>query len=213
WRDDRGESYLTAFRQLGGDCSRLKFDEAAATACCLCLVTPDSERTMFTHLGAAQLLHPEEITPEDFASCNHAHIEGYLLFNPELLMSVLRSARQAGCRVSLDLGSFGVVTAAREILPSILADYVDIVFANEEECAAYCGHRDPLVGLETLGALCEVAVVKLGAEGALIRSATDQVHVPASPAQTVVDTTGAGDFWAAGFLYGHQGRYICRPAV
>jgi sugar/nucleoside kinase (ribokinase family) len=157
---------------------------------------------MRTHLGAAAALTPAEITPEDFVGYDHAHVEGYLLFNPDLMCRVLQAAREAGCRISVDLASFEVVEAARDILPELLNDYVDIVFANEEEAGAFADSDDPARGLEALHAHCPTVAVKLGPEGVLLRNGGDTCAVPARPVAEAVDTTGAGDLWAAGFLYG-----------
>src|SRR5699024_9138203 len=111
------------------------------TGRCLSLITPDSKRTMRTHLGAALTLNPHDITPELFEGARHVHIEGYLLFNRDLMMAVLKSVRAAGCTVSLDLASFEVVEACKTDLPGILREYVDIVFGNEEECARLLGEE------------------------------------------------------------------------
>jgi sugar/nucleoside kinase (ribokinase family) len=157
---------------------------------------------MRTDLGAASSFSPEEVSAADFEECSHAHVEGYLLFNPDLAEAVLKSARQAGCTVSLDLGSYEVVQGAAEVLPGMLADYVDVVMANEDEAAAFCGDSDPEVGLEALSRLCELAVVKLGREGAIMKSGDATCRAGARRVEDVKDTTGAGDFWAAGFLYG-----------
>ncbi len=205
--DPEGKFYQGEFKRLGGDCTRFKTDGDAPTALCVSMVTPDSERTMRTHLGAAMAFSPEDVTPEDFAGCSHVHVEGYLLFNRDLLMAVLKAVKGAGCRVSMDLGSFEVVEAARDILPDILSRYVDIVFANEEEAAAFAGSDDPLVGLEELHKICEVAAVKLGRDGALIQNGVESVRVPAAIVPDLIDTTGAGDFWAAGFLYAYLNGY------
>jgi sugar/nucleoside kinase (ribokinase family) len=200
--DHRGTLYQSAFARAGGDCSRFKLHEEAATACCLSLVTPDSERTMHTDLGAAKFLAPDDIAHHDFHGVRHAHVEGYLLFNPDLLLSVCRTAQAAGCRISLDLGAFQVVEAMQDMLPGLLTNYIDIVFANEDEASAFCGEPDPHVGLQALGRHCEIAVVKVGAKGAWIQHNDSCYHIPAHQVDEVVDTTGAGDLWAAGFLYG-----------
>ena len=205
--DEDGAYYRDAFRQAGGDCSRFKMDRTAPTASCISLVTPDSERTMRTHLGAAMNLAPGEIAVDDFRGCRHAHIEGYLLFNRELLMAVLDAAKEAGCTVSLDLGSFEVVETAKDLLPGILDRYVDIVFANEDEAACFCGSRDCTVGLASLSKYCAVAAVKKGKDGAWLSGDCGAVHVPAVQVEAVLDTTGAGDLWAAGFLYGYLGGH------
>lgn len=201
--DELATAYRDGFASLGGDTARFKSTTAAPTARCLSLVTPDSERTMRTELGAAALMAPEDVTADDFAGCGLAHIEGYLLFNPALAERVLRTAKEAGCTVSLDLGAFEVVRAAGDSLASLLEQFVDIVYANEDEAEAFTGSKDPLAALEALSKLCSIAAVKLGAEGAVIEGHGERVTIPARKAPQVIDTTGAGDFWAAGFLYGH----------
>jgi sugar/nucleoside kinase (ribokinase family) len=200
--DTSGTFCREAFEALGGCGMAFRTHRDLPTALCLSLVTPDGERTMRTHLGAAASLDPSEITPEDFQGYGHAHVEGYLLFNPDLMCGVLRAAKLAGCRISVDLASFEVVLASREILPELLEAYVDIVFANEEEATAFAGANDPVRCLEALHAHCETVAVKQGAQGVLLRCGQETCAVPARPVVAAVDTTGAGDLWAAGFLYG-----------
>lgn len=203
--DEAAAFYQHAYEEMGGDTSRFKRGNVP-NGRCLSLVTPDSERTMRTDLGAAMTLGPEEISPADFKSCAHAHVEGYLLFNRTLLRAVLDAAKAANCPLSLDLASFEVVGAARDILPDILANDIDLVFANEEEATAYCGGNLSYEAMALgLGQLCEVAVVKLGKDGSLICHEGQLTHIDAAPIEKVVDTTAAGDFWAAGFLYGWLG--------
>ena len=205
--DANGSYYRELFRKIGGECSRFKTDGHKPTACCLSMVTPDSERTLRTDLGAAADFTPQDIRRNDFHGCRHVHVEGYLLFNRELLEAILAAARAQNCTVSLDLGSFEVVEACGDILPALLEDSVDIVFANEREAAAFCGTPEPRAGLDALGRHCPVAAVKIGADGAWLKDAEGTVHVPALEAQRTVDTTGAGDYWAAGFLFGYLNRY------
>jgi sugar/nucleoside kinase (ribokinase family) len=200
--DANGKYYREVFEQLGGSGGCFKVSKEAATARCLSLVTPDSERTMRTDLGAAALFLPQEVTQSDFQSCSHVHVEGYLLFNPDLILAVLTAAKEAGCTISLDLASFEVVHASATSLPHLLRDYVDMVFANEAEAEAFCGSAVPEDGLRALAQLCPVVAVKLGKDGALLSRHGEEVRVAAVPAAKVVDTTGAGDYWAAGFLYG-----------
>jgi sugar/nucleoside kinase (ribokinase family) len=197
-----GEFYRNCFTQLGGDASRFKIGEIP-NGRCLSLVTPDGERTMRTDLGAAMTLAPDEISATDFAGCAHAHIEGYLLFNEALMRSVLASAKEAGCTISLDLASFEVVNATQSILPELLRDYVDIVFANEEEAEAYTGLKNnyPAMALK-LTEFCDIAAVKVGAHGSYVAQAGKVEKIEPMHAAHVLDTTGAGDLWAAGFLYG-----------
>lgn len=201
-RDAMGRHYLDEFERLRGDRSRFKYCDGSATARCLSLITPDGERTMRTCLGAAAHMAAADIAAADFEGFDHAHIEGFLLFNPDLTRAALQAARAAGCTVSLDLGSFEVVRAAGPALRDLLKESVDMVFANEEEAEAFCGTSDPEHALDELAALCSTAVVKLGAAGSLIQDASGRIAVEALRVSPVVDTTGAGDFWAAGFLYG-----------
>lgn len=206
-----GEFYRGRFLELGGDCSRFKIGDIA-NGQCISLVTPDGERTMRTHLGAAMTLSPEEITAADFTDCHHAHIEGYLLFNEALMMQVLKSAKEAGCTISLDLASFEVVNATSSILPAILRDYVDIVFANEEEAEAFTGIKDDYHAMALhLAEHCEIAAVKVGAHGSYIAKGREVHKIEPMHAANVIDTTGAGDLWAAGFLHcwskGHELTY------
>lgn len=203
---ERGQFYRDRFAQLGGDVQRFKIGDVP-NGHCLSLVTPDGERTMRTDLGAAMTLSPDEISVQDFHGCTHAHIEGYLLFNAALMQRVLECAKEAGCTISLDLASFEVVEAAKDILPGILKNDVDIVFANEEEATAFFGGSDDYPAMaRQLAGLCDVAAVKVGARGSYIASGGTVEKVKPVPAARVVDTTGAGDLWAAGFLYGWSRR-------
>lgn len=200
--DDAAVTFRNAYQQMGGDLSRFKIAEGP-NARCLSLVTPDSERTMRTMLGASALLTPDEVSPDDFAGARHVHIEGYLLFNPDLIRQVTCCAAEAGCTISLDLASFEVVSASKAHLVSLLENHVDVVFANEDEAQAYF---PDLTGYEQMAAelakLCQVAVVKLGADGSIIASGDQQHRIGCRPIRQLVDTTGAGDLWASGFLTG-----------
>jgi len=201
--DEDGAYYTAAFEELGGDATRFKRSANAPTARCLSLITPDSERTMRTDLGAAAHLSPTHVSKDDFAGYDHAHLEGYLMLNRPLFEAILQSAKEAGCTISLDLGSFEVVNISKGFLPDALRDYVDHVFANEDEARAYSGHGDAEAALHLLGELCEVAAVKLGPKGAHVKRAGEHKFVEALAVDNAIDSTGAGDMWAAGFLYGH----------
>lgn len=197
-----GGYYRDRFSSLGGNTASFKIG-TMVNGQCLSLVTSDGERTLRTHLGAAMSLDPKEISVDDFKDCNHAHIEGYLLFNNDLMMHILKCAKAANCTISLDLASFEVVNASGPLLKEILKDYIDIVFANEAEAAAFTDMENSYSEMaKQLAEYCEVAVVKVGAEGAHIANQHEIIRVKAVPADKVVDTTGAGDLWAAGFLHG-----------
>jgi sugar/nucleoside kinase (ribokinase family) len=200
-QDERGEFFMKSFTEAGGCHSRFKHCDETPTGTCLSLITPDAERTLRPFLGAAANLLLHEVHEDDFKDHDHVHIEGYLLFNRDLARKTLEAAKNAGCTVSLDLASFEVVNANKDVLPELLGAYVDMVFANEEEAKAWCDSDDPHHALESLAEHCETVAVKLGAEGAWVQHGDDKVFVDAHKVDAV-DTTGAGDLWASGFLYG-----------
>ena len=202
--DDVAHAYRQRFASAGVDVSRFK-TAAVPNARCLALVTPDAQRTLRTDLGAAMTLSPAEITPADFAGCRHAHIEGYLVFNQALADAVLNAARASGCTVSLDLSSFEVVGASRDWLFQQFGHGLDIVFANEDEIRALfqdqtSSYADLARRLASHGVL---AAVKVGKDGAWLARGTELHRVEPVVVADVVDTNGAGDSWAAGFLTGY----------
>jgi sugar/nucleoside kinase (ribokinase family) len=164
------------------------------------LISPDSERTFGTYLGAAMELTPEDLNPEVFRKYGIVHIEGYLVQNHQLIERAMQIARAEGLLVSIDMASFNIVEANLDFLKRLIADYVDIVFANEEEARAFTG-KSPREALTEIATVCSIAVVKTGAEGSLIQAGDEFVKIKAISANSV-DTTGAGDIYAAGFLYG-----------
>jgi sugar/nucleoside kinase (ribokinase family) len=170
------------------------------------LVTPDSERTFATHLGAATELMAEELRTDHFRGYHILYLEGYLIFNLPLVEQACRMAKNNDMCVALDLASFNVV---KEMLPAfdrIINDYVDIVFANEEEARAFTGGMNPREALDEIAKKCEIAVVKTGANGSWIKRGNEVIRVDALKVNAV-DTTGAGDLYAAGFLYGFSNGF------
>jgi sugar/nucleoside kinase (ribokinase family) len=202
--DDLARVYREAFEAAGVDGSRFK-SGPQANARCLALVTPDAQRTLRTCLGAAMMLAPHEIRVADFTGCRHAHIEGYLVFNRALADAVLSGARSAGCTTSLDLSSFEVVNASRDWLFRQFRRGIDIVFANEDEIRAV--FQDQTSDYATLARKLAdhgvVAAVKVGRDGAWIAREQELHRIQPVAVADVVDTNGAGDAWAAGFLFGH----------
>lgn len=205
--DDLAQTYRERFAAVGVDTSRFKQADLP-NAQCLALVTPDAERTMRTCLGAAMTLAPGEISADDFRGCRHAHIEGYLVFNRDLADAVLAAARSAGCTVSLDLASFEVVGAARDWLFKQFHNGLDVVFANEEEIRALYQSNDSYDTLaRRLADEGVVAAVKVGKDGAWIAHNGIVHRVEPVTVPDAIDTNGAGDSWAAGFLSGYvRGR-------
>lgn len=200
--DDAGEFYRSYGRDCGLDVSRFKTTRTTPTGQVCCMVTPDSQRTFRTFLGAASELQPDEVSVADFSGVGHMHLEGYLLFNRDLTNAILAAAKKAGCTISLDLASFEVVQANADVLEGLLDTYIDMVFANEDEAKAFTGDENPEANLALLSRHCHTAVVKVGADGAWLKRGDESARVEAERVEAI-DTTGAGDLWAAGFLYGH----------
>lgn len=196
--DGTGDFYEQALRNIGVQPFILRSDKRSGK--CLSLVSADGERTLVTHLGAASDMHKEDISEGMFKGYDCLYVEGYLVQDNELIRTTVERAKEEGLRVALDLASFNVVEESREFLRSLVADCVDIIFANEDEARAFTGEAKPEDALQHIGTMCELAVVKIGMRGALIKRGSEELHVGIMEAAKRVDTTGAGDFYAAGFL-------------
>ena len=166
----------------------------------MALVSADSERTMATYLGAAAELLPGDLTRDIFEDYSYLYIEGYLVQNRELIETAIKQAKSKRCKIALDLSSYNVVSANLDFLKYLLEEYVDIIFANEEEAYAFTG-KEPREALEELAGFCDIAIVKIGKEGSLIKSGSDFYFIHSISANAI-DTTGAGDAYSAGFFYG-----------
>ena len=164
------------------------------------LVTADGERTFATWLGAAAELCADDIQPELFEGWDIFYVEGYLVANPTMLRKAVETAKAQGMTIAIDLASYNVVEESRDFLLELINNYVDIVFANEKEAFALTG-LEPEAALDYIAERCDISVVKVGAKGAFIKRGNEMVTIPPMKAD-VVDTTGAGDMWAAGFLAG-----------
>lgn len=196
--DEMGLFFRANCQERGIDARLIQADGMSGVA--NTFITRDGERTFATHLGVAAGLSAQDITPELFQGYDLLHIEGYLVQNHELMEKVCQTARQMGLRTSIDLASWNVVQADLAFFRHLVQDYIDIVFANEEESAAFTSGKAPSEALEEIASMCEVAVVKLGGKGASAMRAGEKVVIPARKID-VVDTTAAGDFFAGGFLY------------
>ena len=202
--DDETGRFFAAQAERRGIETHLAVIEGEQTGTANALVTPDHERTFATHLGAApqlgRALHDVDLSHYDIL-----HIEGYLLQDHLQLADILKTAKQAGLTVSYDLASWNIVRDHHGLIQQLISDYVDIAFANEEEATAFSGHADPEASLRLLASMTDTAVVKIGRHGALgmSRATADEVLRVPGLQRTVVDTTAAGDFFAAGFLHGY----------
>ena len=168
----------------------------------MALISSDSERTFATYLGASVDLSVDDITHDIFEGYDYFYVEGYLVQNKEMIEKAMRLAAAANLKVCLDLASFNVVQDNIEFFMSLISKYVDILFANEEEIRALCG-KSPEEGALEIRDLVEVVVIKLGAEGSFCVCKEEMVRIGVRPS-TPIDTTGAGDLYASGFIYGHM---------
>lgn len=198
-RDERGRFFEDSMRETGVKPMMLTTD--TPTGCAEAIISPDGERTFATYLGAALELSAEDIKPEMFDGWDIFYVEGYLVQNHALLDKILPLAKAKGLKIALDMASFNVVEDNRDYLRQITKDYLDIVFANEDEARAFTHLDDPMEALAELASMCETAIVKVGAKGSFIQNGNDVVTIGPIPAN-VVDTTGAGDLWASGFMAG-----------
>ena len=203
--DQWGRQYENDLVQQNVDPALLRSE--SPTGRVLSIITPDAQRTMFTYLGASAETRPEDISAASFADAAVVHVEGYLLFNPDLIETALAAAKKAGALISLDLASFTVVEQSLEVLERLVADYVDILLANEDEARAFTGQSDETLALRTLAQKADIAVLKVGPRGSHIAHDGQTIHIQALGDGSAVDTTGAGDLWSAGFLFGLVSGY------
>ena len=198
--DNTGDRFEQALRNLGIEGKIFRGESPSGK--CISLVSPDGERTMLTYLGAAAEMHAEDITPTIFEGYDCLYIEGYLVQEHSLIETAIRTAKEQGLQVAIDLASFNVVEENLEFLRGIVAKYIDIVFANEDEARVFSGEEEPINALQYISEMCDLVVVKIGTKGALIKHKGEVIHIGIMAAAKRVDTTGAGDFYAAGFMYG-----------
>ena len=163
----------------------------------------NGERTFAVYLGAALELVPEDLNPEYFDGYDYFHIEGYLVQNQSLIRRACEMAREAGCIISLDMASYNVVESNNAFLHDLVENYVDIVFANETEAAAFTHSDDPRAALDEIAAISGTAIVKVGKEGSWVKQGDEVQFIKPWPG-VAIDATGAGDTYAAGFLYAHS---------
>ena len=210
--DQLGEVFVHDMHVQGIDCPVPPREASVETGRCLVLVSDDDgERTMNTFLGAAQFLPPDAIDEDVIAGASVLLLEGYLWdpLEPRAAMQrAIRMARDAGRKVALGVSAtFCIMNHHADFTALIDAGDIDILFANEEEAVALAGTDDIEVALSQLSAKVPLLVVTHGAEGAVAIEGGERVRVAAEPVAKVVDTTGAGDLFSAGFLAGHvQGR-------
>lgn len=197
--DETGAFFYRAMRRHGIDAKLQKGELPSGIASTF--ISKDGERTFATYLGAAATLRAEDLSREMFASYSYLYIEGYLLQDHDLILRAMQLAKEQDLQICLDMASYNIVEEERDFFDMLITKYVDIVFANESEARAYTG-KEAEKALEEIASKCSIAVVKTGRSGSLIKKGTEMVRVQPFPVKKVVDTTGAGDYYAAGFMYG-----------
>ena len=201
-QDELGTFFKEDLIQNGVESKLLSSETQSGMA--VAVISPDAERTFGTFLGAAVELSPDDLKPELFQGFDVFYIEGYLVQNHDLIQRAVELAKQAGSKVCLDLAAYNVVEANLEFLKK-LSTQVDIVFANEEEAKALT-QLEPEEALHQIAESAHTAVVKLGSKGSLVKTGGKVYSAGVIEAKSV-DTTGAGDLYAAGYLYGMAQGY------
>jgi sugar/nucleoside kinase (ribokinase family) len=198
-KDDTGDFFENDMKMAGVKTFLSRRNTITGTA--VALISPDSERTFATHLGAAVELESGDLKSEDFKDYDVLYLEGYLIINKALVERACNIAKQNNMKIALDLSSYNVVDAKLADFKEILEKYIDIVFANEDEAKSFTGFA-PAEALKSLSLLCDIAVIKVGKEGSLVKHGDKVIKIGAISVQCI-DTTGAGDLYASGFLYGY----------
>ena len=196
--DNLGKFFEQDMKQNG--IKPVLFHDLEETGRSIAMISPDSERTFATFLGAAINLKEEDLSSDIFSGFQHFHVEGYQVQNKNLVRKALRLAKSHGLIVSLDMASYNVVAENVEFLESIIKEYVDVVFANQYEAEVFTAKKSK-EALRELSKYCEIAVMKLGVEGSLVKRGSEECGVGIVEVNTI-DTTGAGDLYATGFIYG-----------
>lgn len=205
-KDQIGAVFAHDLRSMGVDYGTPPAGTGTGTGRCMVLITPDGERTMNTFLGAAVELSPEDIDEDVIAAAAVTYLEGYL-FDPPLAMEAFfkaaRIAHGAGQKVSLTLSDPFCVGRHRKAFRELVEGHVDILFANEEEIKSLYDVSSFNEALPALQGKCDIAAITRSEKGSVILRGEEMTEIKAEPVSKVVDTTGAGDAYAAGFLYGY----------
>lgn len=202
-RDDMGRFFKQDMSEQHIEPFLFESDERTGRA--MTFISPDSERTFGTYLGAAVGMKPSMFDLNIINRYDYLYVEGYLVQDHELIESAVKMAAGEGLKVVLDLASYNIVEQNLDFLRMLVTKYVDIVFANEEESKSLTGMA-PEEGLTWMAEHTEIAIVKIGENGSIIKSGSQIIRIPAI-LSSPVDTTGAGDLYAAGFLYGLTKEY------
>ncbi len=203
--DELGQLFVQDITSLGVNFSTSFSNEGPSTANCLVLVTSDAQRTMVTYLGASVGLTSDDINELDIVNSEIIYLEGYLWDPPRAKKAFLKAAKlanEAERRVALSLSDSFCVDRHRSEFRSLIKNHIDIVFANEEEIISLYNSKNLEDAIVAIRTSCDLAVITRGARGSIVVRTSEIIHINAEPVQSVIDTTGAGDAYAAGFLHG-----------
>jgi sugar/nucleoside kinase (ribokinase family) len=203
--DELGKIFRHDLRAVGVDFHTLPATEGKATARCLILVTPDGQRTMNTFIGACNELYESDVDEALIKQGQILYGEGYMWDQDcakEALRKAFRIAKENGIKVAFTLSDLFCVERHGDAFNQLIDDSFDILFGNETEIRALYPGKDFPAILDNLQGRCEIVAITLGDQGSLIMTPEKRIHVDAVPVRDVVDTTGAGDLYAAGFMYG-----------
>jgi len=203
--DDLGGVFSNDLHQAGVSFFPASKDHGLPTGRCVIVVTPDGQRTMSTYLGAGAVLCPADINKAAVQSAEWVFLEGYLFDQDdakEAFRVAAQYAHEAGRKVALTLSDSFCVQRHHADFYALVCDDVDLLFANEHELAVLFGTDDFAASVQVLRDKCPLAVVTRSKQGSVVITADDYIEVPALPVDPIIDATGAGDMYAAGFLYG-----------
>jgi sugar/nucleoside kinase (ribokinase family) len=197
-KDEMGQRFIDDFKK-NNVTPHITYSETHSGKA-IALVSPDSERTFATDLGAAIELNSSNIKPEIISNYKLIHIEGYLLQNYDLIESTIKQAKANGLKISLDLASFNVVEQNIDFLKKLIPGNIDILFANEEESYSLT-RQNPEKAIYTMAEMVPLSIIKIGPKGSIIFNRENLINIEAIKTNCI-DTTGAGDLYASGFIYG-----------
>jgi sugar/nucleoside kinase (ribokinase family) len=198
--DEYGKFYVNELTEAGVELHLIHESDFSGTA--IAMITPDGERTFCTYLGAAAGMQKMEIQMSVLEQYTHFYVEGYLVQNHDLIEGIMKTAKSLGLTIMFDLASFNVVASDRTFIRKLVQNYVDIIFANEEEALAFTGKSSTGEAIREIARNVKIAVLKEGSKGSWIKHDDELIHVPVYKKIEPTDTTAAGDYYAAGFFYG-----------